>query len=209
VVLGPRAQGVRDSFLYKAFLDWPLRALGALVGALRRAPATQGLFVVASLVYALLSAVVVVEAVQHVDKLRSLPLWTAAMFVGVPVLLLAASVFLLAMRRDDAKSVHLLRGVWLLLQIGAGAAVVAVLYALVAIDAGTLCRTAIAAAAFPVEICGSRWALRSIEIGRAIIVLGAVLMGAVTPITRCLRPLVAALRRRSKPNASAVSARRS
>jgi patatin-related protein len=86
VSAGDRAERIRSHLLFQIFFGWPLRALAALSGLLRRAPHWIAAFTLSAVAYILLSLVVLVlfrpalEASEHKLIARGL-------FIGFPLLL--------------------------------------------------------------------------------------------------------------------------
>jgi hypothetical protein len=168
---GDRADKVRGSFVYKAFLDWPLRALAALAGGLRRAPSTQRAVIVAALLYAVISGVVVAKTAPGYGSLAAVPTWGAALFVGLPILLLAAAGFLISVRSDDSKPVRSGRALWALVKAVGAATAVGVLVALWLTPSDQLCGRVLGGLW---DACPS-WLQTLTTAGKVVLSLGAVL----------------------------------
>ncbi len=133
---GPGAQKLTSSLVYKVFLDWPLRVLAALAGGLRRAPSGRRSFIIATLLYAALSGAVVYKTELQFEKLEG---WGPGLFVGLPLLMLAASSFLMSFRNGASLAEKAGRLLWTLVKVGGLAALVGVLVGLWIASPDQLC----------------------------------------------------------------------
>jgi hypothetical protein len=200
LVLGRRAEGLRNSGLFKVFFDWPLRSFAFLARGLRRAPAGRGAFVLASLCYALVSAFVVYKVAPHARELRanldgSLA-WGAGVFVGAPLALLGVSAFLVSIHRGEGRFIRVLRGLVLCVKVVCGAAILVVLVALLRTDARRLCEAAVGILPIAADPCENRWLALAIRVGTILVALGAALAGAYS---RAGAQLGSWLARRDRP----------
>lgn len=86
VSAGERAEGIRSHLLFQMFFGWPLRALAALSGLLRRAPHWIAAFTLGAVAYILLSLVVLA---LFLPDLEGSPhkLIARGLFIGFPLLL--------------------------------------------------------------------------------------------------------------------------
>jgi predicted acylesterase/phospholipase RssA len=171
---GGRADSVRDSFVYKVFLDWPLRALAALAGGLRRTPSSQAAVIVAAVLYIAISAAVVVNTAPGYKSLAEVPYWGAALFVGLPLLLGATVGFLISGRNDGSKSEKTGRALWALLKSAVAALALVGLVALWLMPSDQLCTHALGGLLPAGTPCPS-WAEKLIGAGKVVLGVGALL----------------------------------
>jgi patatin-related protein len=127
VSAGERAEAIRSHLLFQLFFGWPLRALSALSGLLRRAPHWIAAFTLSAVAYILLSVVVLA---LFLPDLEGSPhkLVARGLFIGLP-LLLALFLWLIARVRGP--------GGWLskLIRVAAGLVGVAFVISLVPVFA--------------------------------------------------------------------------
>lgn len=200
LVLAERADGVRNSALYRVFFDWPLRAFAFLARGLRRAPAGRGAFVLASLGYSIVSAFVVYKVAPHARELgASLDGalgWGACMFIVGPLALLAISLFLLSIHRGEKWLTVFVHGVVASAKVLGGAAILAVLVALGRSDPRRLCEAGVGALSPGAHPCDNRWLTLAMQVGTILVMLGAALAGGYSRAAAGLRSWLVRRQRR-------------
>jgi patatin-related protein len=175
VSAGKRAEGIRSHLLFQMFFGWPLRALAALSGLLRRAPHWIAAFTLGAVGYILLSIVVLALFLPDLEG-SAHKLIARGLFIGLP-LLLGLFLWLIARVRGP--------GGWFskLIRVAAGLVGVAFLISLVPVFASMLhIQPQYSCAVLPFQLataCEKMWTCETATLAPWI-VIGAALLGLLS-----------------------------
>jgi hypothetical protein len=130
--------------------------------------------------YGVLSGFVVAKTASGYTALDKVPIWGAVLFVGLPVVLLAAAAFLISVRAGDSKKMRAGRGLWIVLKAAGAVTALGALVALWMAPSAELCgRVAGALCGRPGPCTG--WLAWLTTAGKVVLTAGAVL---TAPFTR-------------------------